>query len=351
MGLFKSSTPAAPDPYKVASADAQFNRLDTYSPAGGGTRYGYTDANGNFVQGTAPQGMQSAVQQVESPWEKSIRETLQPASLGLINNVLTQNGSGIPGPAQVQSRDDVAKAIFDRNMSMMQPQIDQTNSRLLTNLQARGLPVGSAAFNSAYGDQQRQTQDTISRLAQDATTSAGAEQSRQFALDSSQRQNAMSEIMAALGGGYNPPSATPSGAAPTVNYSGAVQAGTQAQAAQAQQRASNASALGSAASAMLMKCTETAKAVGGAVDGAMAANAVSQLPIYVWRYLPGQAPDGMGEEEHIGPMAEDFHAITGLGDARTISVIDAVGLLLAGLRHAMERIVLLEVELEGRTVH
>ena len=70
----KSSAPPPPDPYKTASAEAQFNRLNTYSPSGSGVRYGYTDASGNFVQGLAPEGSQSAVKQIERPWEASIRE-------------------------------------------------------------------------------------------------------------------------------------------------------------------------------------------------------------------------------------------------------------------------------------
>lgn len=253
-----SSAPAAPDPYETASAEAQFNRLDTYSPSGSGMRYGYTDpTTGQFVQGVAPEGAQSAVSSVESPYEKAIRESLQPASLGLVNRLISDNVTNLPGAARVGDRGQVAQNIFDRSMSTMMPGIERANSRLLTNLQARGIPIGSDAFNETYGNQLQQTQDTIARLALDADTAAGAEQSRQFSLDAAQRQNAMAEIAAALGGSYNPPSAVPSGAASGVNYSGLVGQQYEQQLAQynadQQQKMGMASTLGSLGGAMLMK--------------------------------------------------------------------------------------------------
>lgn len=252
-----SKAPTPPDPYQTASAEAQFNRLDTYSPSGAGVRQGYTDAQGNFRQGVAPQGSQSAVQAVESPWERQIRQLLQPAATQTAQRIVTDNVTNMPGAPRVQDRGTVADSIFGRTMSMLRPQIDQSNQRLITNLQARGMPVGGEAFNDAMGEQQRQTNDTISRLAIDADIGAGQEQSRQFGLDSAQRQGAMAEIIAAMGGSYNPPSAVPSGAAQGVNYSGAVGQQYQQQMAQyqsqQQQRASTMGTLGSLGAAALMK--------------------------------------------------------------------------------------------------
>lgn len=200
-----SKAPAAPDPYKTASTEAQFNRLDTYGPSGSGTQYGYTDASGNFVRGLAPQGSQAAIKQNETEFEKQIRQMLEPASVSLTGRIVNDNINGMPDAARVGDRGTVAKSIFDRNYSMMKPAIDKNNDKLLTNLQARGIPVGAEAFNEAYGEQQRQTQDTISRLAQDADINAGGEQSRQFGLDASARSNSIAELVAAMGGGYNPP--------------------------------------------------------------------------------------------------------------------------------------------------
>lgn len=252
------SAPTPPDPYKTAAAEAQFNRLNTYSPSGSGVRYGYTDPKtGKFRAGVGGEGTQSAVKSIESPWEKGIRERLQPASLDLVGNMIRDNVTNMPGAARVQDRGDVAQNIFNRTMSTMAPAIEKSNSRLLTNLQARGMPVGGEGFNEAYGDQVQRTQDTISRLAMDADMAAGAEQGRQFSLDASARQNAMSEIAALMGGTYNPPNAAPSGAAQSVNYGGMVgqqyDAQMQQYNQQQQSRAQTMGALGSLGGTLLMK--------------------------------------------------------------------------------------------------
>lgn len=350
-----SKQPTQPDAYETAAAEAQFNRLDTYSPAGGGTVNGYTDTNGNFVQGVAPKGSQSAVKTIESPWEKALRELLQPASQALTGRIIDDNITNMPDAARVGDRGTVAQSMFDRNLSMMMPTIDKTNSRLIENLQARGIPVGSVAFNDAYGEQTRQTQDTISRLAQDSDINAGNEQSRQFGLDASARAGAISELVAAMGGGYNPPNNAPSGAASGVNYSGLVGDQYKNQMAQyntqQQQSASTASTIGSIAGSMLMKCTRTAKNVGAPVSLSDVSQALIGLPIHSWSYRPESAPEGHGAEIHIGPMAEDFHAATGLGGSQTISVIDAVGVLMAALKDALLRIEVLERNICGEEIH
>ena len=293
-----SKAPAAPDPYKTAAAEAQFNRIDTFSPSGSGTQYGYTDAQGNFVRGTAPQGSQAAVKQTESPFERQIREMLEPASVSLTGRIVDDNIEGMPDAARVQDRGTVARSMFDRSFSMLKPAIDQNNDRLLTNLQSRGIPIGGEAFNEAYGAQQRETEDTLSRLAMDADINAGNEQTRQFGLDSSARGNAISELMAAMGGGYNPPNATPNGNAAGVNYSGLVGQKYEADMAnynaQQAQRSQTMGALGSMGSALLMKSDRRLKADIRRIG------LRGRLPVYEFRYLwdaPGTVRRGYMAQE------------------------------------------------------
>lgn len=294
-----SKAPAAPDPYQTAAAEAQFNRVDTYSPSGSGQRYGYTDpTSGKFVQGVAPQGAQSAVSSIESPYERQIREALQPASLDLTKRVIKDNISGMPDAPRAQDRGTVAQSIYDRNLSMMMPGIEKANSRLLTNLQARGLPIGGEAFNEAYGEQQRQTQDTLSRLAMDADIAGGQEQSRLFGLDQASRQGAISELVAAMGGGYNPPSAAPSGSAAGVNYSGLVGQKYQADMAQhnsnQQAKAQTAGTLGSLGGAMLMKSDRRLK------RDIVAIGQRGPFTLYQYRYIwdrPGTVRRGYMAQE------------------------------------------------------
>lgn len=257
MGKKSSSAPKAPDPYETASTEAQFNRLDTYSPSGSGTRYGYTDATGNFVQGVAPEGFQSAVQTIESPWEKSIREALQPASVDLVGRVITDNISGMPDAARAKDTSGLAQQIFDTGYARMAPQFEKENGRLLTNLQARGIPVGAEAFDDAVKTQQQSVNDALQQLTLGATEAAGQEQSRQYALDASARQNSIAELVAAMGGSYSPPSATPSGNTAGVNYSGLAQQNYQnemnAYNQKQQQNAGIASTVGNLGAAMLTK--------------------------------------------------------------------------------------------------
>ena len=356
--------PEAPDAYETASAEAQFNRLDTYSPSGSGTRYGYTDAKGNFVQGVAPQGSQSAVQTVESQWEKAIREALQPASTSLVNRMVSDNVTNMPGAARPKDTSALAQQIFDAGYARMAPQFEQENNRILTNLQARGIPVGAEAFSEASAAQQQQVNDAMQQLTLGAQEQAAGEQSRQFALDSATRQNSISEIVAAMGGSYNPPNASASGNAAGVDYSGLV--GQQYQNelgrynAQQQQKAQTAGAIGSIGAGLLMKCSRDFKNVGPEInDGdngpvisiADLSDAVCQMPLHVWAYRPDHAPAGDGEVTHIGPMAEDFHRLTGIGDAKTNSVIDAFGVVFGALKDALTRVAVLERCIGGKAVH
>lgn len=359
-----SKAPAAPDAYQTASAEAQFNRLDTYSPSGSGTRYGYTDANGNFVQGVAPKGQQSAVQAIESPWEKSIREMLQPASTDLVGRFINDNVTNMPDAAKPKDTSALAKQIYDAGYARMAPQFEQQNDRLLTNLQARGIPVGAEAFGEAYATQQQGVNDALQQLSLGAQEQASNEQARQFGLDSAARQNAISEIVAAMGGSFSPPSATPSGNAAGVNYSGLVgkqyDAEMQQYQMKQQQAAQTAGAIGSLGAGLLMKCSRAFKNVGPEItdrqDGPVISivdlsDAVCQMPLHVWSYRPEHAPEGDGEVVHIGPMAEDFHRLTGIGDSKTISVIDAFGVVFGALKDALTRVEVLERRFHGEAVH
>ena len=351
MGKGSSRAPAPPDPQRTAAAQFQFSNFDTYGADGSGVRYGYTDpATGQFVQGAPSGNAQVAVQQVESPWQAQIRQALQPASVSLVNRMIADNVTGLPAAARVKDRSDVARDLFNRSFSMMQPGIERSNERLLTNLQARGIPIGAEAWADAYGTQQRETQDTISRLSMDANLAAGQEQSRQFGLDQAQRQGAIAEIVAAMGGGYNPPSAQLAGGNPS-NIESAIANQYNAQMAQWQQRQQNRnSTLGTlgALGGALMKSTMTAKDIAAPADPHALAQIVAGLPLYLWSYKPDE---GLGDDLHVGPMAEHWQAVSGLGDGKTINMIDAFGVVLGALQAAIQRIERLEATISTGRLH
>jgi hypothetical protein len=344
MGLFskgsKAKAPAAPDPLATATQDNLLNRLNTYSATGSGQRFGYTDpTTGQFVEGTPPKGAQAAVQNVESGYESNLRSLLEGGSTEIVSALL---GADIPDRAQVKDTSEIAKAIYDKGYSLLEPSIAKNQSMLLTNLQNRGLPVGSEAFDEAYSSQQRETEDTLSRLAQSAVIGAGQEQSRQYQIDSSARSSALDEILTAMGGGFTYGADTPSGAAAGSDYSSLVAnkftADTNIYNQNQANKRSAASTIGSIAGSIFAKCSMEFKDIAGPLPVNIAAEIVRDIPLMVWRYKAEHAPEGLGQEPHVGPMAEHFHAMTNLGDDKSINLLDAVGVLFGALQNALHRL-------------
>lgn len=63
-------------------------------------------------------------------------------------------------------------------------------------------------------------------------------------------------------------------------------------------------------------------------------DAVKEMPVEKWTYKDG-AGDG---KTHIGPYAEDFQAKTGLGDGKSISVIDALGVTMGAVKELAQKV-------------
>jgi hypothetical protein len=71
-----------------------------------------------------------------------------------------------------------------------------------------------------------------------------------------------------------------------------------------------------------------AKHVVGAVDAREVLDQVSRLPLARWRYR--DEPDGV---QHLGPMAQDFRSVLGLGDRDTAyHAVDAHGVTIAAIQ-------------------
>ena len=70
------------------------------------------------------------------------------------------------------------------------------------------------------------------------------------------------------------------------------------------------------------------------VDGFDLLEKVGRLPVYRWNYK-GEEPC----RQHVGPMAQDFHAVFGIGDDDThISTIDPAGIALASIQALNEKL-------------
>jgi len=104
----------------------------------------------------------------------------------------------------------------------------------------------------------------------------------------------------------------------------------------AQQEADNATmnAVGSGlgmAAGMYMKSSKDAKTAKRKYNPVSARKVIENLPIERWKYKPGM-PYEDAEVDHVGPYAEDWHKATGLGDGKTINVVDAVGINMAAVK-------------------
>lgn len=76
--------------------------------------------------------------------------------------------------------------------------------------------------------------------------------------------------------------------------------------------------------------------------------AVKDMPVEEWEYKKGKG-DG-GGKRHIGPYAEDFKAKTGLGDGKSISIIDAVGVNMGATKELAEQVDRIEQKIDSFSI-
>ena len=74
-------------------------------------------------------------------------------------------------------------------------------------------------------------------------------------------------------------------------------------------------------------------------------DAVRDMPVEEWEYKAGMG-DG-GGRKHIGPYAQDFAEATGLGDGKTISIIDALGVSLGAVQELADKVDRIEQATSG----
>ena len=66
---------------------------------------------------------------------------------------------------------------------------------------------------------------------------------------------------------------------------------------------------------------------------------VVALPVEAWRYKPGL---GLGDELHLGTFAEDFQEGFGLGDGKTLDLVDTTGVTMAAIKSLGKKVERLE---------
>jgi len=85
------------------------------------------------------------------------------------------------------------------------------------------------------------------------------------------------------------------------------------------------------------------KLPGRPVDHDAALAIVQTLPIEIWRYKS----DFKDDNEHVGTYAEDWHDATGLGDGKTIDLLDLTGVLMSAVKALSAEVQELKEQIDG----
>ena len=369
MGKSSPAQPNVPDPNAVASAQgaanretaiaqSRLNQVNEISPYGNSIYTPTGQTNDGIAQ------MQRTV--TLSPEQQSILDKqnaltnsaygIGQQQIGQIGNTLSTpfDLSGLPAAptGDAAYRQQAQDALYGRATAMLDPRFELEQRNESTRLANQGFAIGSEGYNQAMARFNQNKNNAYSSAMQDAIIGGGNAASQQFGLESSARQNALQEQLAARNQPINELAALlgTSGGVNVPQFSGIPQtqvAGTDvtgptyssynaAQSNYNQAVNQNNSAMGSlfglggrALGAWLgsdpaMK-TERKPA---SMDGVL--NKVRDMPIETWKYKGS-------DQKRIGPMADKFAAAFG-GDGHGIDGGNAFGMTLAAVKALADKV-------------
>ena len=210
--------PTPPDPVALAQAQEEANRLNVYTPQGANI-YGNVGDQGQFVPDYG--GERSAIQVQETPFQAAIRAQqegiatdltgvagdrvggLSPdpfsfqgvgpdysyqmdrSGLPALQALGTQGLQGLPSLGAMPTVDDASRQRIEQSIQgryerLLAPQQKQARDRVATDLQNRGIPIGSEAYNNAMNRINRLHSEQAQNIAARAIEGAGTEQDRMF---------------------------------------------------------------------------------------------------------------------------------------------------------------------------
>jgi hypothetical protein len=262
MSLGAPSAPAAPDPNTTDQAQTASNQAtalynfglnnpNTNTPLGD-ISYSTDTSNPNEPTTTANISLSPAEQQILQQNQSNITQQGATAGTalnnvtGLFNTPYNLQGNVSPTPTQANMQGDLQNdenSLYQQQTQYLDPQFNQEQEQLQSQLQNQGLAPGSAAYNTAMQNYGLQKQQAYSNAA-DTAISGGANyqstlsntalqnQAQQAQLYTQQYQEPLN-LYSSLISGTQPSlpsfsSLNPSSAAPT-NVLGAQQLSTQAQ--------------------------------------------------------------------------------------------------------------------------
>jgi hypothetical protein len=299
------STPSPPDPFETAQAQSGANKeaiqesakvsaVDQFAPWGSST-FGRDEAGVPTKQTIA---LGPAEQQFYDQ-SNSIKNALAGKAGGFLDYLPNEQ---FTGPDQ-GAGDAVSKALYDRNLARINPQLEEARKGIELNLSERGIPIGSEIQQNEMNRFDRTRNDALTGLAQDATLAGGQEYDRQLANALTIRAQPFNEISAFLQGApaMNQPQfqGTPAFQQAAPDIAGLINSNYQNQLAASNSRNSALSSglfgLGSAAIGLSdRRMKMNVRRIGQLDNG---------LPVYGFRYI-----DGIGPYQ-IGVMAQEVEDI------------------------------------------
>ena len=172
--------PAGQDPYNNASGGFGIpggTSTPVLPPVGQG-QVPPAAQGGKGAKGGQPQQMQGQPQQMQGqPQPPAAAEAPTDGIFGGSIGSLFNKGFGLDQEGINRGRTE--QAIFDRSASLLRPEFDRSEERLLQDLANRGIPRDSEAGRRELTDFRNQRESAFTRLGQDAIAGGGAEVQRQ----------------------------------------------------------------------------------------------------------------------------------------------------------------------------
>lgn len=207
---------------------------------------------------------------------------------------------------------------------------------------------GNVPGHEAYGAEFATFNQGVNDARIAAILNAGQEQNRLFGLEQAARTQGLNEVLGLAGAGrLNLP-----------DFQGSPQTGVQGTDVIGAYNAKHAADLNAWNNINQQNAQARSDlfGLGGALGGAAIAasskdykhdhgeapevlEAIKDLPVKKWSYKPEMA---LGTEEHVGPMAEQWKAATGLGDGKSINLLDAFGVVLKAIQELTAKVDKLE---------
>ena len=292
----------------------------------------------NFFDVVTPFGSRTFTGTPGSPgFQQTISlNPFQQQLLGFGQEQLGQLGDqfgGIPGGDLMQGAADVEQATFQRGLNLLDPVFERQSDRLENQLIQRGIPRSSEAFDTAFRERIDDPRSrALENLALSSVGAGRAEQSRLLQADIARRGQRLGELgFFGSGGAIQPQfqgvpalggqAPDPLGAFGLLNQNIANQ--NAAAADKKGQTAGAAGGLGSAAILAGMFCSHKFKHENEPCEDVL--DKVCDLTVERWKYKGDATP-------HLGPYAEEFKALFGVGTDHIISTVDAVGVCLKAIQ-------------------